>query len=91
MAWPGTAASWSLSSWPRKPPQRQQVAQDRPILGGVDRQELAAPSAERAVEQDLQVRGLAADRGTVIDDLDPDAAIAVIDLGHARVPLGPGV
>ena len=22
MAWPGTAASWSLSSWPRKPPDR---------------------------------------------------------------------
>ncbi len=66
--------------------QGEQVEEDRAVLGGVDRDQLAAALRVGAAVQDLQVGGLPSDRRAVVDQLDLDRPVAVIQLDHG----GPG-
>ncbi len=65
--------------------QREQVEQDRALLLGVHRDELAAVAGDRGGVQHLQVRGLSADGGAVVDELQLDDAVTRPEL-HARCP-----
>ena len=62
--------------------QRQQVAQDRAVLLRVHGDELAPPPAAGAIVEDLEVRGLPADRGPVVGDLDLDDPLLPVELDH---------
>ncbi len=66
--------------------QRQQVAEDRPVLLRVHGDELAAPTAAGPVVEDLQVGGLTADRRPVVGDLDLDDPLLPVELDHVRLP-----
>ena len=65
--------------------QRQQVAEDRAVLLRVHGNELAPPPAAGAIVEDLEVRGLPADRGPVVGDLDLDDPLLPVELDHVRL------
>ncbi len=65
--------------------QRQQVAEDRAVLLRVHGDELAPPPAAGPVVEDLEVRGLPADRGPVVGDLDLDDPLLPVELDHVRL------
>ena len=60
----------------------EEVEEDRPVLGGVDRDHLAAALGVGAAVQHVQVGRLPPDGGPVVDELDLDRAVAVIQLDH---------
>jgi hypothetical protein len=66
-------------------PERQQVEEDRPVLRGVDRDQLPPALGAGAAVQDLQVGGLSPDGRPVIDELDLDRALAVVQLDHGGI------
>ena len=78
---------------PAEPPglERQQVAQDRPVLLRVHGDELPAPPPAGPVVEHLQVGGLPADRRPVVGDLDLDEPLLPVELDHLglRAPSPP--
>ena len=68
-------------------PEGEEVEEDRPVLRGVDRDQLPAALRVGAAVQDLQVGGLPPDRRAVVDQLDLDRTVAMIQLDHG----GPAV
>jgi hypothetical protein len=64
----------------------QEVEVDRPVLRRRERHELAGPALEALVE-DLEVAGLSAETGSVIDDLGRQLLRSVVEQGHGSPPL----
>ncbi len=62
--------------------QGQQVEQDGPILGRVDRDQLTPTRGQGVLVEDLEVGRLPPDGRAVVDDLDLDRPLAVVQLDH---------
>ena len=58
----------------------QQVEENGPVLGRVHGDHLAPARCLGILVEDLEIGGLSADRGTVVDDLDLDRPLSVIQL-----------
>ena len=66
--------------------QRQQIAEDGPVLHRVYGDELTASRLQRSFVEHAQVRGLAAERRAVVHDFDPNRPVLRVDVDHSRAP-----
>src|SRR5262249_9716318 len=61
---------------------RQEIEVERAVVGGVERDQLAARLREQHAVELLEVRGLARERRAVVDELQQDLPAGHVDLDH---------